>query len=82
MHRDFKPHNALIDGSGRVRVADFGLAGTLDEGLEEPATKLGGDSGPQQALTRTGALMGTPAYMAPELFRTACPRVRRAISTP
>jgi serine/threonine protein kinase/formylglycine-generating enzyme required for sulfatase activity len=50
VHRDVKPENVLVDSEGRVRVADFGLA--LVGGLER--------------LTRTGALLGTPSYMAPE----------------
>jgi predicted Ser/Thr protein kinase len=52
VHRDFKPENVLVDRDGRARVCDFGLAR-----LEVPAAA---------PLTQTGALMGTPAYMAPE----------------
>ncbi len=52
VHRDVKPDNLLIDSDGRVRVADFGLA--YAEDLER--------------LTKTGALLGTPYYMAPEQF--------------
>jgi predicted Ser/Thr protein kinase len=51
VHRDFKPDNVLVDKTGRARVADFGLA------------RLDGDA---QPLTRTGVMMGTPGYMAPE----------------
>jgi len=59
VHRDFKPENVLLAEDGSAKVADFGLA-------REPM----GDAPPAgeriDALTRTGALLGTPAYMAPE----------------
>ena len=51
VHRDLKPSNILVDSSDAMKIADFGLAKTLQ-----------GDS----ATTRTGEILGTPGYMAPE----------------
>jgi tetratricopeptide (TPR) repeat protein/TolB-like protein/predicted Ser/Thr protein kinase len=52
VHRDFKPQNVLIGKNDHVYVSDFGLATSLE------TAKMG--------MTRTGAVMGTPRYMAPE----------------
>lgn len=54
VHRDIKPPNLLLDGSGLLKVTDFGIARLSD---------AGGRTG---KLTATGMVVGTPAYMAPE----------------
>ena len=70
VHRDFKPTNVMVGHDGRVRVLDFGLA--LGPGLStETSGQLQQLSSTTASgrLTRTGAVMGTPAYMAPEQIR-------------
>ncbi|MDC0670027.1 serine/threonine-protein kinase [Nannocystis radixulma] len=65
IHRDFKPDNVLVGRDGRVRVADFGIASTLDAATAE--LEITADIA-SPLHTRAGELAGTPAYMAPEQF--------------
>ncbi|HVW30886.1 MAG TPA: serine/threonine-protein kinase [Polyangiaceae bacterium] len=55
IHRDIKPENLFLTDDGRLKVLDFGVARALD--------------GTSSSVTRTGAMLGTPAYMSPEQAR-------------
>ena len=78
IHRDVKPENILVGTDGRARMTDFGLArvAASDDSPpaatgEEPAVAAA-----RRGLTRTGALLGTPAYMSPEQLSPPARRPR------
>ena len=56
VHRDVKPQNVLLNGDGRAKVTDFGIARSLEV---------------QGGLTQTGTVLGTSDYIAPEQARAA-----------
>lgn len=53
VHRDIKPANVMVDASGHVKLMDFGIARQHDDTI----------------VTQTGALVGSPSYLSPELVR-------------
>jgi hypothetical protein len=68
IHRDLKPENVVVTPSGAAKIVDFGIAW-----LESP------EGTHHTKLTREGAMIGTPAYMAPEQLAGGVPDARTDI---
>jgi serine/threonine-protein kinase len=64
LHRDLKPSNILIDKTGRPFVTDFGLAKRIESAGNEIDSPEKANA--VESLTQSGAIIGTPSYMAPE----------------
>lgn len=62
IHRDIKPENILLNQSGQVKIADFGVARLI---AREQSEETGNET-PAAGQTAAGAVIGTPQYMAPE----------------
>jgi len=73
LHRDLKTANLMITAEGRAKVLDFGLATRIDRAAPEEATHT------LESISDSGALAGTPHYLAPEILQGRPPDERSDI---
>jgi serine/threonine-protein kinase len=71
VHRDLKPANILLIGRDDLKILDFGLARHAEH--EECGAGEGTSGAASEHITRTGMIVGTPAYMSPEQCRAGRP---------